>query len=268
MRPTVSCNDIARLKKHKYKYRLATKLEIFTTPFLVAEAVAAELVGMILKAKSEDKKFRLVLSGGNTPYFLFSILTDQFYSTLNWSSVHIFWADERCVHPTHADSNYGMAFHNLIDKIEIPEQNIHRIKGEENPKVEAERYSGEISGFTETRNGLPYFDLILLGLGEDGHTASIFPESISLFKSEKVCEPTRHPVTMQKRITLTGPVINNAGKVIFMATGKKKAKVISEILDKTKPEKPYPASLVNTSNGNTEWYIDSEAASFIEGKSI
>jgi 6-phosphogluconolactonase len=241
---------------------LDPKKKIFPGPFNLAEGVAIEMISAIRKAELNKKTFTLVLSGGNTPYFLFSVLTDQFSSSVNWDPVHIFWGDERCVHPAHAESNYGMALHNLIEKIDIPDENIHRIRGEDNPKQETIRYSKEILEFTKSRNGLPHFDLILLGLGEDGHIASIFPDRIDLFTSDKICEVTRHPDTLQKRITLTGPVINNADSIFFMAAGVKKSKILSDIFNNNKSNH-YPASMVVPPKGLIEWFIDEDAASEI-----
>jgi 6-phosphogluconolactonase len=238
--------------------------KIYSTPFELAEGVAMELVNRIIKAEQNKKEYMLVLSGGNTPYFLFSILTDQFSNSINWNFVHLFWGDERCVHPTHSESNYGMALHNLIEKIDIPDENIHRIRGEMNPRQEASRYSKEILKFTRTRNGLPLFDLVILGLGEDGHTASIFPDRIDLFGSDNICEVTKHPVTSQKRITLTGRVINNADTVFFMASGMKKAQVIYDIFNKVKLSTAYPASRVVPENGIAEWFLDKDAAAYLK----
>lgn len=238
--------------------------KIFKTPFQLAESFADELANKIGKAEKNNKVFTLVLSGGSTPYFLFSILTDQFSNLINWNSVHLFWGDERCVHPTHTESNYGMALHNLIEKIDIPVKNIHRIKGELNPQEEARRYSKEIIDFTLSRKGLPRFDLIILGLGEDGHTASIFPENMDLFNADKICAIAHHPVTSQTRITITGPVINNADSIVFMVTGKNKARVVSEILTKEKVTDGYPASRVDPVFGILEWYLDKEAAFYLK----
>ena len=132
---------------------------------------------------------------------------------VSWERVHFFWVDERCVPPEDPESNFGVAKSLLLDKIKIPSKNIHRIMGEMDPSEEAIRYSAEIAGSTVTKGRLPAFDLIILGLGEDGHTASIFRGNNKLFFSEKICETTVHPVSHQKRITITGAVINNADNI-------------------------------------------------------
>jgi 6-phosphogluconolactonase len=151
----------------------------------------------------------------------------------------------------------------LLSKIGMPEKNIHRIKGEEDPLEEAVRYSDEISRFTEKRDGWPLIDIVLLGLGEDGHTASVFPGNIRLIESDKICEVAVHPVSGQKRITITGRVINNAHKVTFLVTGGKKAEVVEKILKNIPPAQNYPASFIVPVYGNLNWYLDSEAAGLL-----
>ena len=140
----------------------------------------------------------------------------------------------------------------LLEKIDIPSSNIHRIKGEDDPEKEALRYSEEISACTAKRDGLPLFDLIMLGLGEDGHTASIFPGHKELFNSDKICEVAVHPVTLQKRITLTGRVINNAESVTFLVTGKKKAEIVEKIIKKSSSAINFPASYIVPVYGSSE----------------
>jgi 6-phosphogluconolactonase len=131
--------------------------------------------------------------------------------------------------------------------------------------AEAVRYSDEIVQFARNRNGLPVFDLIMLGLGEDGHTASIFPGNNILFDSEKICETVFHPASLQKRITVTGRVINNADNIIFIVTGENKAHVVSAIL-KDDRISDYPAEHVRPETGNLKWYLDDSAAKYIDRK--
>ncbi|NSW94812.1 MAG: 6-phosphogluconolactonase [Bacteroidales bacterium] len=239
-------------------------IKIFPTPFEVAEYLAIEIINHINRNALNKHQVTIALSGGNTPATLFSVLGSHFDSSANWTNVHFFWVDERCVPPENPESNYGMTRKALLDKIKIPSHNIHRIRGEANPSSEASRYSREISSFTGSRNGLPAFDIILLGLGEDGHVASVFPGNEKLFESENKCKVTFHPVTRQKRITLTGKVINNSGRIIFMVTGKNKAEIVSNILSPGPKNKLYPASFVKPAYGTEEWYLDRESASFFK----
>ena len=210
-----------------------------------------------------NDKFNLVLSGGSTPKSIFQHLAAYFKEKIDWNKINIFWGDERCVPPNSAESNYKMANESLLSKINIPEKNIFRIKGEENPDEEAERYSKVIEQNVLLKNSKPRFDLIMLGLGEDGHTASIFPDQHSLLEAENICSVSVHPVTKQNRITLTGKVINNAKNIVFIATGKNKSKIVSEMLNNKDQRKKYPADFIKPEDGNMIWLLDESAASLL-----
>lgn len=242
---------------------MSNKISIFSSNVHLAEACAIEIIERIKRSVSSGKTFSLVLPGGNTPAILFSILAGHYGTSVNWEKVHFFWGDERCVPADHQESNFRMAKLILIDKIDIPESNIHRIKGEEDPFSEAERYQNEIVENTRTENNWPVFDLIILGMGEDGHIASVFPENILLFNSDKICDVATHPVTHQKRVTLTGSVINKADSIFIMVTGKNKALIVSNVLDKNNLTNKYPVSRVNSRTGLVKWYLDSDAASLL-----
>ena len=239
-------------------------VRIFPSPYELAEKLAEEIVEMIKHAASKNTPLTVALSGGSTPELLFSILGDHFSASAPWKYVHFFWGDERCVPPVSPDSNFGMAFRSFFKKIDIPERNIHRIYGEQDCPGEALRYSDLISEFTKRKNGVPVFDLILLGLGEDGHTASIFPDNLRLFESDKICDVSFHPLSKQKRITITGKVINNAENIKFLVTGRSKAGILKKILERDAAAKTFPASLVTAANGKIEWLLDSEAGSLLK----
>jgi 6-phosphogluconolactonase len=235
-------------------------LKIYPDPYLLAENFAMEFIHMVNESAGKNQPFTVALSGGSTPELFFSILAGNFGGSVPWRYVHLFWVDERCVPPDNAESNFGMTREKLLDKIEIPSLNIHRIRGEEDPVQEAARYSEEISGNTGKRDGMPLFDLIILGLGEDGHTASIFPGHLDLLQSDKTCEIALHPSTHQRRITLTGKIINNADRVIFLVTGTKKAEIVEKMLKKDPTAKNYPATFIVPVYGHLTWFIDKEAA--------
>ena len=205
-----------------------------------------------------SKKFNLALSGGSTPKIIFQELASNYKTKIDWEGIHLFWSDERCVPPDNAESNYGMTKKYLLDHLNIPVENIHRIKGENDPEVEAIRYSNEIINNIRLKSGLPIFDLIVLGLGEDGHTASIFPNQMRLLQSEKICEVAVHPSTKQKRITLTGKVINNAEVVIFLVTGESKSEILKKIL--VEKSKNLPAAQIHPATKNLKFIIDEAAA--------
>jgi 6-phosphogluconolactonase len=238
-------------------------IKIFPSPHELAMKFAEEMVCMIKESANKKKIFTVALSGGSTPELLFTILSENFARSVSWKNVHIFWGDERCVPSDNAESNFGMAWRKFLSKIEIPSLNIHRIHGEDDPEKEASRYSEEISLHTGKRDGMPLFDLVLLGLGEDGHTASIFPGHPELFYSDKICEVTIHPVTKQKRISLTGKVINNAEAVTFLVTGKKKEKIVKNIFKKDPSASNYPASYIVPVYGRLDWFIDKEAGKLL-----
>jgi 6-phosphogluconolactonase len=206
------------------------------------------------------EKVSIVLSGGNTPQYIFNFIVNSDYKkTIKWNRIHFFWSDERCVPPEHPESNYGMTQNLLLRHIPIPQKNIHRIQGEFEPLEEAKEYSNEIIKNVNIKNGIPCFDWIILGMGTDGHTASIFPDSIKIFNSEKLCEVTQHPVTKQNRITLTGKVLNNAERTTFIITGKEKSVIVDSIINKKPGYEKYPAGLVNPDFGILEWVLDRDA---------
>lgn len=242
---------------------MSDNIKIFPSPLELAESLAPELINQIKEADKNSSLFTIALSGGNTPKLLFSVLGDQFADSVNWLNVHFFWVDERCVPPDSNESNYNLASETLLKKLAVNPVNIHRIRGENEPESEAERYSAELNDFTFKRNGLPFLNTVLLGLGEDGHTASIFPGDEHLFRTDKICAATVQPVTGQRRITLTGNVINNAGRIIFMVTGRNKADIAREVIDRDNCKRLFPALLVFPAYGNLSWYIDEEAGSLL-----
>ncbi len=241
-------------------------IKTFSSPKETVKNFAQELKLIIEKKTAKQKNFYLALSGGSTPQLLFKELKRNYSNKIDWRLVHIYWGDERCVDPEGSESNYGVTNKLLLKHLDIPKENIHRIKGEDNPKIEARRYSGEIMMTVPSKNNLPKFDLIILGLGTDGHTASIFPNQIELFKSENYCEVAVQPEAKQKRITITGKVINNAENIYFLVTGSNKSKVVSEIINKKEYSKKYPASQILPTWGKLNWYLDSAASRLIKTK--
>ena len=210
----------------------------------------------------ERNPYCIALSGGRTPAILFRLMaSSELCKAVNWEHVHFFWSDERCVGPDHPDSNFGMANRELLTKIAAPKTNIHRILGENDPNEEADRYAGEINKVVASApNGIPRFDLVLLGVGDDGHTASLFPGIGDDDDLVSICHVAFHPVTRQKRISFTLNLINNAIKVRFLVCGRDKAPVIAEILNRKTGYLKYPAGKVDPFTGDNIWYLDREAA--------
>ncbi len=218
-----------------------------------------EFVFKLINQKNGN--FFLALSGGSTPKIWFDYLAENHSQDIPWNRIQLFWGDERCVPPDDPGSNFGMTKKHLLEKIKIPEENIHRIHGEIDPVSAAEQYEKELY---ETLGENPVFDLIILGMGDDGHTASIFPHEINLWDSEKLCAVATHPISGQKRVSFTGKLINNASAVTFLVTGENKAERIKEIIDEEPNAVYYPASLVKPTFGTLHWFFDKEAAKLIE----
>lgn len=226
--------------------------KIFDTPQQTAEAF-----GDYLMKQSEAKtSFHVALSGGSTPKILFDYLSENYTESELWKTIHFYWGDERCVAPTDDQSNYKMTKERLFDKVPVPADNVHRVLGENDPEGEAVRYGQEVQ--SNLPGNVPVFDMIILGMGEDGHTASIFPHQMELLKNPGVCAVAEHPESGQKRVTLTGPVINAAKEVVFLVTGEGKQPKINEIYHQQRDWKSYPAAHIDPV-GRLVWYVDAKA---------
>ena len=236
-------------------------LKIFNTPEETARGFALFLTEDI--AASEGI-YTIALSGGSTPKILFRILAEEFSHKIDWQKVHFYWGDDRMVPAANPESNFGEAKRLLFDSVSVPENNIHAINGIKPVLEEAQKYSAELMKFLPQSNGLPRFSMMLLGMGDDGHTASIFPNQMYLLNSEKICEPAKHPESGQARVTMTGRVINNSEKIIFLVTGKNKSAKISEIINKKGNFLNYPSANISPTNGELYWFMDSDAAGEID----
>ena len=225
--------------------------------------VAEEFSKYLIEKSDAQKAFHIALSGGSTPKIVFDVLAEEFANDLDWKNIHLYWGDERCVAPDDAESNYKMTVDHLISKVDIPEQNIHRIKGENNPNDEAQRYGELLDKELPKELGLPQFDLVILGMGDDGHTASIFPHEINLWVSPDNCEVAIHPESGQRRVSLTGRIINNAKTVAFLVTGESKAEKVKIIIDREEGYLEYPASHVAPKTKDLVWFLDAAAAKLL-----
>jgi len=232
-----------------------------------AEALArtsAEMFTAQARASLQERgRFAVALSGGSTPRQLYARLaTPEISSQIDWGNVHLFWGDERCVPPSHPDSNFLMVRESL--HVPVPEQNIHRIPGELPPEEAAMRYEQELRAFF---GDTPRFDLILLGLGEDGHTASLFPASAALYEQTRWAVAVSHevpPPPLIPRVTLTLPAINHAREVIFLVAGREKAGRVAQVLGEAPASGELPASAVQPLNGNLTWLLDQSAATLLK----
>jgi 6-phosphogluconolactonase len=237
------------------------EVNITDSPEKLAKRVAKAIRRML--QESGQGRFDIALSGGSTPGILFDRLAKKFSDLPEWKRVHLWWGDERCVDPDSEESNYRMAYDRLISRVMIPVENVHRIKGEDDPEEEADRYQSEIRTSLNHRGKWPVFDLVLLGMGDDGHTASLFPDRPDLMHSDRICEVVSHPQTGQRRISFTGQVINNANQIFIMVTGSGKAERISEIMNNLEQAADLPVSQILPLYGKLTWYLDSDAAAGI-----
>ena len=222
-----------------------------------------------LKEIMEEKEsVSIALSGGSTPKSLFDYWATLPEGEINWKKIKFFWGDERCVPPTDEESNYRMTQEHLFDFVQVPPANINRIMGENEPEEEATRYGALLQNELQGKNGIPTFDIMMLGMGDDGHTASIFPYEMSLWESARNCVTATHHQSGQKRISMTGKVINNSKNVVFLITGSNKAEKVKEIIsDPDYAAKKYPAARVQPETENLYWFIDVKAAQKLTGDS-
>jgi 6-phosphogluconolactonase len=199
----------------------------------------------------------VALSGGSTPKLMFQILADQFRDEVDWSRMQFFWSDERHVPPDHPESNYRMANEALLSHVPVLANNIHRIYGE-NPNAAGAASEYEETIITVTKQPLPRVDLIFLGLGTDGHTASIFPGSEVLHETKRLVAAPYVEKFKSYRITMTLPLLNNGASVVFLVSGAEKAEIVKAVLE---GENEYPAQAVKPVQGELIWMLDKEAAS-------
>jgi 6-phosphogluconolactonase len=201
----------------------------------------------------------IALSGGNTQRDFYKyIVQADLAAHIPWSAYQIYWGDERCVPHDHPESNYGMAFEHLFKRINSPENNIYRIRGENDPVQEALRYTNLIkSKITDNLNDVPRFDWLLMGIGEDGHTASLFPGQ----SADGLCIVARHPVSGQYRVSMNYELINSARRVSFVVTGSAKAPIVASILSGKSAARDLPAARILPADGILEWYLDGDATS-------
>jgi 6-phosphogluconolactonase len=225
-------------------------------------AFCCDVSSFLDESKNLDRPVHIALSGGSTPIAIFNQLAEVTRPE-EWERIHLYWGDERCVAPWDEESNFGKAQKYLIDPLGLQEHQVHRIMGEEDPEGEAERYGALLREMLPVEYGLPVFDWIWLGVGEDGHTASIFPDQIELWKAESTCVVATQPESGQRRVSLSGDVINAARRVSFIVAGSRKSPVINDIVMKEGRYMDYPAFYVNPSSGNLEWFLDKDATNWL-----
>lgn len=239
------------------------EISVFTTADELADAAAELWIKLALDAAHQNKEFHVALSGGSTPKRLFQLMArDSYANRMPWEKIHIYFGDERFVPQDHPDSNFKMATENLLALVPIPSENVHPISTDKHNAEDAARdYEALLKKSLPKANSQLQFDLVFLGLGADGHTASLFPGTAALQEKNKLVDAVYVSKMESWRVTLTYPVINNAANCVFLVEGSAKADIISEILvDKNSS---YPAAKINPT-GQLHWMLDQQAASRLE----
>ena len=227
---------------------------VFPTPEALAEQTADLIARRVGRPGDELESFTIALPGGSTPRGLFRLLAESPYTTrINWGRLQLFWTDERCVPPDDPRSNYRMAAEELLERIPIPTGNIHRIHGEDAPEAAARAYAAEIRSVLGNRRG---FDLVLLGVGVDGHTASLFPGDDALDTVEQLAVAVHRPPPEPPRVTLTLAALRWAHELLFLVTGKEKRSVLRRL----DAGEDLPAARIRPEEGRLLWFIDRAAS--------
>jgi len=215
----------------------------------------------LLKSFMNKKPFSLVLSGGSTPRAVHEVLSK---SALDWKEVYFFWGDERCVPPDHPESNYRMARETLLSKISVLDSQIFRMHGESEPEIAARDYERQIRSFFQTENSMPSFDFVFLGLGEDCHTASLFPGTEAVNRMDRLVVSNYVQKLRATRLTMTVPLLNQASNVVFLISGESKVKALQTTLQGDHDPQKYPAQAIRPQKGELYFYVDQSAAKLLE----
>jgi 6-phosphogluconolactonase len=237
-------------------------VEIFPDAKELAEAAAARITARAVSAVRERGTFSLVLAGGTTPRAVYSLLATRRHNEFPWLQVHFFWGDERHVPPTNPDSNYRMAWDAMLSHVMVPVENVHRIHAEESDaELAAIEYSMDILNALGSR---PVFDLVLLGLGPDGHTASLFPHTAALQEAERLVVANWVEKLKTNRITMTMPLLKKAREIVFLVQGGEKAQALHDVIEGAYTPEALPAQLIVQNAKNVVWMIDHDAATLLK----
>ena len=240
-------------------------VRVFAAADDLAEAVAEEFVELAAMAIADRGRFVVALAGGSTPRAAYTLLaSESFASRVDWSRVLFFWGDERCVPPDHSESNYRMAREALLDHVPVPVQNMFRVLGEEEPVQAADTYEDVLRALFG--GPIPRFDLVMLGMGGDGHTASLFPGTAAVHEPVRWVVAHRVEELDAWRVTLTPVVLNAAANVLFVVSGRGKAERLREVLEGPYQPDVLPAQIVKPSAGRLLWIVDETAAAELSGR--
>ncbi|MCW3467994.1 6-phosphogluconolactonase [Chitinophaga nivalis] len=239
------------------------ELHIAKDPAQLSENVAAWISNYILEVLQDQERFTFVLSGGSTPKQLYALLAKAPYNQMiPWEKLHFFWGDERAVPFTDERNNARMAFDELLNKVNVNPEHIHVMRTDIEPEASAAEYAQLLqSYFSEEENT---FDLVLLGMGDDGHTLSLFPGTAVVHEKKDWVKAFFLPAQDMYRITLTAPVVNNAACVVFLTTGAAKAMTLKNVIEGTFDAEKYPSQLIRPEDGELHWFVDEAAAAAME----
>ncbi len=247
---------------------MEAEVKILNNPEEVAREAAEQFAGLAQNALRKKGCFTVALSGGSTPKTFYALLAEEsgFREKIPWEKIHFFWSDERHVPPDHPDSNFLMARATLLSKVPVPLRNVHRIPSEKPDAMRAaDDYEKTLRAFFDAKEGeIPTLDLVLLGLGTDGHTASLFPGSPGLAERKSLIMANWVPKFNSYRITMTFPIINQAAFILVLVTGEDKAEILRAVLEGAPSEPGYPAQRVHPANGKCLWIVDRAAARLLE----
>jgi 6-phosphogluconolactonase len=237
---------------------------VFASAAATARAAAQLFSDAAVNAAKDRGVARIAISGGTTPKSMFQLLADPaepFLNQVPWDRIELFWVDERCVPPDHSESNYRMTKEALLSKVPLPAERVHRMEGELDPEVAASRYESVIRNTFKLEGAqTPTFDLILLGMGDDGHTASLFPHTEALNEMARLAVPNHVPQKDAWRITLTWPVINQGRAVAFLIEGEPKAQVLHDVFLGPYQPDTYPSQIIRPASGRLTLLLDRAAA--------
>jgi 6-phosphogluconolactonase len=245
---------------------LRAEVRVFADLDALSHAAAAEFVKASQNAASERGRFLVALSGGGTPAELYDLLTRPPYrEQIDWAAAQVFWGDERCVPPDDAQNNYKQALDALLGQVPVPPQNIHRIRSELDPEAAADDYQRLLKRYSTMPLDWPRFDLALLGLGEDGHTASLFPRSEVDASRPVLAVSGYYQDRPARRVTLTPLVFNSARRIMFLVSGSDKARVLADVLYGEYQPATLPAQRILPTAGDSIWMLDRAAAAELPG---
>jgi 6-phosphogluconolactonase len=234
---------------------------VFSSLEALSAAAAVLVIDTARRAVAERGRFLWVLSGGTTPGPLYQLLAEPIYSgQIDWARVHVFWGDERCVSADDPENNCKQARDSLLGNVPLPPENVHRIESELDPSIAASKYARLLKEYASPPLQWPQFDLVLLGMGEDGHTASLFPGSDPEASGPAMAATAQYQDRPSRRVTLTANVFNSASQIVFLVSGKSKSKALTSVLFGEFRPQDLPAQRIRPVSGDVVWMLDQAAA--------